>query len=470
MKRSINRLALLLLLTVSLYGTSVTAANPLHVVVSIKPIHSIVAGLMEGIEQPELLIGGKSTPYDFHPGSEQKKSMERADLVIWIGPELEASLQQPIAALPPATRVLELLANSELKVLPSRESDERRDPYFWLDSRNSIILLDELARALIDLDPARTHLYTRNRARMLKEYTRVDREFEYGYRGLTGGVIFSYYDTLQYFEQSYALKIRGLLTESPLQPIDTKRLLEARAQIKAGEYACFLTEAQLPSKHLPLLVDESSIRVGVLDSFGTRFKPGPDLYLELMRYNTGVIKECLGITEEPAKVVEGEQPITLDGRFILIDHFGRMVRSEDMLGKYQLLYFGYTSCPDVCPLSLTTMNIALKKLGDKAELLQPYFITVDPERDKVDEVRQYVEYFHPQLIGLTGSKAMIEKVARQYRVLYEKVIDDPSKPDDYQMDHTASIFLIAPDGRFLAKFAHGIMPGKLAEKIESYLP
>lgn len=453
-----------------LFGNTAMAGDSLRVVVSIKPIHSIVAGLMEGIEPPELLIDGESTPYNYQPSREQIEHLKSADMVIWVGPELEASLQQPIAELKSGTMVLELLENDALKVLPSRVSDTRRDPFVWMDSRNSIILLDEFARALIELDPARTHLYTRNRSRMVKDYTRVDREFEYGYRGLTGGVIFTYYDSLQYFEQSYALKIRGVLTESPREPVDTTKLLSARAQILNGEYVCLLTEANLPKDQLALLTGGTSIRVAELDSFGAHLQAGPGLYLQLMRHNTNVIKRCLGASTEPVNVVDDDPSTEVGGRFILMDHYGKMFRSEDMLGKYQLLYFGYTSCPDVCPLSLTSMNIALNKLGDKAELLQPYFITVDPERDKVDDVRQYVEYFHPRLIGLTGTRAMIENVTKQYHVLYEKVIDDPSKPDDYQMDHTASIFLIAPDGKFLTKFAHGIAPGRLAEKIEAYLP
>ena len=139
-------MSLLLLSSLLLCGTAALAANPLRVVVSIKPIHSIVAGLMAGIEQPELLIDGQSTPYDFQLSSEQKKSLEQADMVIWVGPELETSLQQPIADLSSSTTILELLSNSKLKVLPSRESEARRDPFVWLDSRNSIILLDELAR------------------------------------------------------------------------------------------------------------------------------------------------------------------------------------------------------------------------------------------------------------------------------------------------------------------------------------
>ena len=306
---------------------------------------------------------------------------------------------------------------------------------------------------------------------MLGELIRVDREFEYGYRGLKGGVVFLYYDTLHYFEQAYALKIHGVLLESPNQKPDTARLLKARAQIRDGEFACLLTESALPSDQLSMLTSGASISVGELDSFGTRFEAGPGLYTEVMRYNTKVIRQCLQVGAETIEQAAGdEESITVGGRFILINQYGEEVRSEDMLGKYQLIYFGYTSCPDICPLSLTTMNLALKKLGDKADLLQPYFISVDPERDTVDQVRQYVEFFHPRLIGLTGSKAMIDKVVKQYHVQYEKVIDDPSKPDEYQMDHTASVFMIAPDGRFLAKFAHGIMPGQLAKKIEEFLP
>ena len=141
-----------------------------------------------------------------------------------------------------------------------------------------------------------------------------------------------------------------------------------------------------------------------------------------------------------------------------------------MLGKFQLIYFGYTFCPDICPTSLQVISQALDMLGDKASLLKPYFITVDPERDNPKVMNNYVKYFNQDLVGLTGTKVMIERVAKQFKVRYEKVIEEGADPDLYIMDHSASVFLMAPDGEFITKFAHGISAKQMVESLRAYLP
>ncbi|MCG8426913.1 MAG: SCO family protein, partial [Chromatiales bacterium] len=154
-----------------------------------------------------------------------------------------------------------------------------------------------------------------------------------------------------------------------------------------------------------------------------------------------------------------------------VDQNSRLVTEKDMLGKYQLIQFGYTSCPDICPTSLQVMSIALERLGkEKASLIQPYFVSIDPERDTVELMKEYVRYFDSNLIGLTGSASMIKRVAEQYRVNYEKVFEEGRDPKLYLMDHTASLFLIAPDGTFITKFAYGISADQVVEKLNGYLP
>ncbi|MCK4676287.1 MAG: zinc ABC transporter substrate-binding protein, partial [Gammaproteobacteria bacterium] len=192
-----------------LVACSVSSANsnPIEVVVSIKPIHSIVTGLMKDIGTPALLIKDPQTPYDFTLTASETAQLKAAKLVIWVGVELEKNLEPVIAQLPSSTTVVELLANSRLKILPSRSNPSLRDPFFWMDDRNIIILVDELTELLIHIDPARSHVYKRNRREMMVPLRRIDKEYEYGYRGLKAGMGVTYFDTLQYFEQAYALNI-----------------------------------------------------------------------------------------------------------------------------------------------------------------------------------------------------------------------------------------------------------------------
>ncbi|MEN8132846.1 MAG: SCO family protein [Pseudomonadota bacterium] len=457
--------------------TSVQAADNLRVVVSIKPIHSILAGLMEGTEAPELLIGGGQTPYDFTLTEQQHEMLKSADMLFWVGPELEASLVQPIREMGLRTQVIELLSNPAIKILPSRFDEHRRDPFFWLDNRNIIILLNDLSLLLQEADPARAHVYTRNRRKIMQRLSRIDREYEYDYRGLKAGLAVQYYDTLQYFEQAYALTVLDHVTQSPRQKVDAVSLLKVRQQIINGEAVCLLTERGMPIKHLDLLTDGQDVNVGELDSLGSHLPAGEDLYFDLMRHNTDTIKRCLNADMQTAgkarMIARHDQTPVADGighgRFMLTDHYGRLVTEESMRGKYQLLYFGYTYCPDICPNTLQILSLALDRLGDKAALVQPYFVTVDPERDGVKVLRDYIEYFDPRLIGITGSKSMIERMTAQYKVKYEKVVEENADPALYLMDHSASLYLLTPDGRFITKFIYGISAEKLAEELVKYL-
>jgi len=442
------------------------------VVASIKPVHSILAALMQGGDEPVLLVPGNESPFEHQLNAAQIEQIDAADLVVWVGPELEPFLPAALAGLDAKKRVMELLRLPSLKILPQRGNSKLRDPFFWMDSRNILILADELARALIDADPVRSHLYLRNRRELHAKLAELDRRYEFGYRGLSGGVALLLYDSLQYFSQAYAMQLGEVLSPLPAEPVATETLLKARSAIRSGEFVCILTETGMPNEYLPLLSDGLSVEIGELDSLGRRFSPGPELYARMMEYNTGVIQNCLGqrVTPQSAYPDSGEQASgeTLGGRFILTDHNGREVTEEDLLGSYHLLYFGYTQCPDVCPTSLQVMARALKNLGADAKRFVPWFITVDPERDTPERLRDYVSYFNENMVGLTGSSSMLESVMQRYRVRYEKVAGEAGDPALYTMDHTASLFLIGPDGRFITKFAHGITPQALSERLRGY--
>ena len=465
-----------LICLVWLLASSVCLAEDLNVVVSIKPVHSILAGLMKDSTPPLLLISGQDTPYSFRISPSQEQKLSDADLIVWVGPELEHSIEAPIKRLGKNAKVMELLSNPALKILPSRKQDDRRDPFFWLDDRNAMILLDELTLALIEADPARAHIYARNRIAMLKPLKKIDREYENGYRGLKAGLSVQYFDTLQYFEQAYALTTLDRVAASPRDTADATSLLKVRERIVNKEVACIFTEKGMPTDNLALLTQGQDINVGELDSLGTEFEAGPDLYLRLMQHNTDVIKACLNADMQEAAaaraVASSDNTPVLDGlggRFILTDHLGRTVTEQDLVGHYSLLYFGYTFCPDICPTGLQTLANALQLMGEKAEKVRPYFVTVDPDRDTVEVMRTYVGYFDPRLIGLTGSNAMIRRVADQFKAKYEKVESTSSDPNRYSMDHSASFYLMDPNGHFISKFAYGIDSETLARELSEKL-
>jgi protein SCO1/2 len=147
----------------------------------------------------------------------------------------------------------------------------------------------------------------------------------------------------------------------------------------------------------------------------------------------------------------GSSPIgpAIGGPFALTDANGQRFTDKDLKGSYTLVYFGYTFCPDVCPTTLNQVAEALDRLGSKAERIRPVFITIDPARDTPAVMKQYVSAFSPRLVGLTGSDAEIGAVAKEYRVYYapHRTGDGPG---DYTMDHSSVLYLLGPDGRFIA--------------------
>jgi len=156
------------------------------------------------------------------------------------------------------------------------------------------------------------------------------------------------------------------------------------------------------------------------------------------------------------------------GAFTLTDNTGKRVTDQDYRGRYTLVFFGYTSCPDICPAGLQLMAGALDKLGAKAERITPIFISVDPQRDTPEKLAAYLKNFDPRLVGLTGTPDEIAAVAKAYKVYYAKV---PSKerPDDYAMDHTSIIYVMDPKGEFVTHFTPSTSVDEMAAKLNKIL-
>lgn len=287
---------LLCLLSLSLapLSANAVAAEP-RVVVGIKPVHSLVTGLMEGIGTPELAYGGIGVPYGTAPEKAVVDNMAKADLVIWVGPEVEEGLAAPIAALGGKVLVLELLAASELKILPVKGGkDDSRDPFIWLDSRNAMALVDVLADALAAADPDNAGRYLVNRRKVKQSVAHLDRAFEYGFRAVSARPVFLYHDTQQYFAQAYALKAKGSLVRPGDEAPEAAELLGAVTGIRDTGAACLLVERGLPSANAGLIAGGAGVPIVEIDSFATDRVPGPDLYAELMRANFQAISGCAG--------------------------------------------------------------------------------------------------------------------------------------------------------------------------------
>lgn len=171
--------------------------------------------------------------------------------------------------------------------------------------------------------------------------------------------------------------------------------------------------------------------------------------------------------ESRQATLSGEAAVHSD--FTLTDHTGKRVTEVDFLGRWQMVFFGFTYCPDVCPTTLAYMATVLDTLGETADKIVPLFITVDPSRDTPKVLTDYVSAFHHRLVGLTGNEVDVAAAADAFRVYYERMEED-SAPDGYLMAHSANIYLMTPEGRFEAVFREGDQPPEeMARKIQNIM-
>jgi protein SCO1 len=161
--------------------------------------------------------------------------------------------------------------------------------------------------------------------------------------------------------------------------------------------------------------------------------------------------------------------VAIGGPFTLVDAEDRPVTDQTYRDKWELIYFGYTMCPDACPTALNDIAGALEALGPLAAQVQPIFVTVDPDRDTRAVLGKYVKAFDPRIVGLTGTPEQIAAVTKVYRVYYAKVADKDA-PDGYLMDHSSVIYVMRPgDGRLVATFTHESSSAQIAERLRKLL-
>jgi protein SCO1/2 len=172
------------------------------------------------------------------------------------------------------------------------------------------------------------------------------------------------------------------------------------------------------------------------------------------------------LRDNPRGVAGTALASAIGGPFRLTDQNGKTVTDSDLKGKWSLVYFGYTHCPDACPTALNDISIALDQLGSKRDAVRPVFITVDPERDTSAALKDYVTAFDAPILALTGTPDEVAQAAKGYRVYYAK---HPEKGGEYSMDHSSVIYVMDPQGRFTASFTHESTPEQISERLKKLI-
>ncbi|HAT86452.1 MAG TPA: SCO family protein [Rhizobiales bacterium] len=159
---------------------------------------------------------------------------------------------------------------------------------------------------------------------------------------------------------------------------------------------------------------------------------------------------------------------TIGGPFELVMADGSPITEQALDGRFTFIYFGYTSCPDVCPTSLATLSTALDAMPkDKQQKTQTFFVSVDPDRDQGEDLEDYAKTFHDTFIGVTGTKEQIDSMVAAYKAYYK--IDKSQDPELYPVDHSSILYLMGTDGRYVAHFTHNSPPERITKKLEEIL-
>ncbi|HEX7027699.1 MAG TPA: zinc ABC transporter substrate-binding protein [Gammaproteobacteria bacterium] len=283
--------------------------RPPRVVASIKPLHALVGGIMEGTGEPVLLIDGSMSPHGYRLTPTDARRLETADLVIWIGPSLESKLAKPLRNLVPADNLLTLGTQPKLTRLPAREGgawtdhdhgdthagihDYHDDPHIWLDPRNARKIVDMVAGRLQQLDPAHAELYADNTRQMQARIEALDREIAVTLADVKNIPYLVFHDALQYFEHRYGLSPAGTLTIDPERSPGARRLLELRQLIREKNIRCVFHEPQFGTKVVDVLLEDTGAKLVTLDPLGLNVAPGSEGYLQLLQQLAADMRGCL---------------------------------------------------------------------------------------------------------------------------------------------------------------------------------
>jgi zinc transport system substrate-binding protein len=304
---------LILLVALAIAPYRIQAAEPSKVVVSIAPLHSLIAGLTKGITTPELLVKGGVSPHGFSLRPSHMRAISEADVIFWLGAEAEAFLERPLANARPVQRVFNLMQSPGLTLLDSRTGDHWPtepqdagheghehahdgrgiDPHIWLNPLNAETLVKAATIVLMEADPERAAQYRENSDRLLFRLQNLDLELQDAVTMALGKPYLVFHDAYQYFEQRYGLNAVGAISVSPERRPGARRLQEIRQLLKETKAHCIFTEPQFPATYLKVITEGGDYYSGTLDPLGIDIPAGPDLYFILMRRLTSALVACL---------------------------------------------------------------------------------------------------------------------------------------------------------------------------------
>ena len=270
-----------------------------QVVVSIKPLHSLVAGVMQGVAEPQLLVKGGGSPHGYVLRPSEARALSQADLIVWVGHQLESFLEKPLTTLGQKARQLELSdalagqllavraggswdAHQQHQAMEHRHAEQELNPHLWLSPRLAKRIVDRVATELAAIDSAHQPHYQANAARLVSRLDQLDQQLVARLAPVKEIPYVVFHDAYQYFESAYDLNAVGSITIDPERKTGVKRLLEMREKIKSLNARCVFSEPQFEPKLVATIIEDTGARTGELDPIGAELTAGPEQYFQLL--------------------------------------------------------------------------------------------------------------------------------------------------------------------------------------------
>ena len=313
-------------LTIITFLTFFTSVNAdVKVVASIKPIHSLASSLMDGVGKPDLIVDGYASPHGFAMKPSHAKMLQEADIIFWVGEDLENFLVKPLSSVAKKAEKIELMEIKGLEILKFRERnifddhdhddhghddhgkkeddhddhghDDHEghahgefDPHIWLDPVNAKVILKEMAEHLIENDEKNSATYKKNLAKALKDIDKLIKDTKSELSKSVASIVF--HDAYQYFEERFNVNILGAFTVNTDVMPGAEQLAEIREIIEHDKVACVFSEPQFNPDIIKAVAKDMDIKTGVVDPLGATLNPGKDLYFDLIRNMSASFKNC----------------------------------------------------------------------------------------------------------------------------------------------------------------------------------
>jgi len=305
MRRALLILHLLIVVSILIFSQAASASE-LRVLTSIKPVHSLVAAVMAGVGKPDLLIKGANSPHNFSLKPSDARTISQADIIFWIGKDIEVSLTRPLKTLAPTAAVVELAQTPELDLLASRTNGTTQkdptqtrgnrgiDPHFWLNPDNAKVMVDEIVRKLSLSDNKNASRYRANGAALIARLKALDAELIEKLKPVRTVPFIVFHDAFQYFEKHFALNALGSITLNPDRAPGARKIIRIRGKIIAENVTCVFAEPQFKPAIVKTVIRNTSARMATLDPLGIDIPAGPDAYFLLLRSIADALVSCLG--------------------------------------------------------------------------------------------------------------------------------------------------------------------------------